>query len=145
MPQAIPVLVAGAGLYSASKDRKVNQQNVQQSAQERAENQALIRAGEQQAQGYLSGALPQMQDYTQQGYSNAYDMLSGAIPQQIGAIQQGGADAQRFLMGSMPYYQQALMGTPINYEQVIQNTKPINTTYDASMFSQKLPQFNFNR
>ena len=157
MPPAIPALaaigggsaMAGAaglataagGLYSASQDRKANRANQRTAAAERAESLQFIQDREKQAQNFLSGAYPEMQSLIGQGYQGAYNVQQGAIPQQLSAIRQGGQDAQRFLMGSLPYYQAALMGTPFDMNQVVQNTRPASVGVDMSMFNQQLPQF----
>jgi len=80
-------------------------------------SQEYIKSQESKAQGYLSNAMPGMQEATAQGFQGAANVLGGAVPQQIGALQQGSQAAQQYLLGGMPAFQSALMGTPINYGQ----------------------------
>lgn len=78
-------------------------------------SQQFIQAQEGRAQDFLSGALPQMQNATFQGFQGAADVVGSMAPQQISAMQQGNVAAQQYLMGGLPAFQRALMGQPLNY------------------------------
>lgn len=70
-----------------------------------------------QAQNYLTGAMPGIQESARQGFGGAFDITQQAMPAQINAMQQGNIAAQNYLIGGMPAFQNALMGMPVNYGQ----------------------------
>jgi hypothetical protein len=165
MPAAVPLLAAigggsaaagavtlagtGAALYGAAKDRKIASQNQDMSAQERSNSLGYIQDQTNQAQNYLTGAFPQMQQATNRGYTGALEALQGSIPLQLGAISQGAQDAQRFQLGSLPFIQQALMGQKMDMSQLapyVQKSQiPFNPNIASNLIQKYGPQAQMMR
>ena len=101
-----------------------------------AQNDDALQAINQQgqiAQDYLSGAKPEMQRLTAEGFQGAANLLQGAVPQQLSAISQGNVAAQQYLLGGMPAFQNALMGSQLGPVQ--QPLQPTQIQTDASFLS----------
>ena len=92
------------------------------------------------ARGDLMGAYPGASQAINQGAQSAMDLWGQILPQQIGAVQQGGQEAQRFMLGGLPYIQRAIMGAPMNLENIVPNVRPGMVSPNLSFASQQLPQ-----
>ena len=108
-----------------------------QQAKGLAEQQRLIREGTQQARGDIMELFPQASQLQQQGFQGALDIFGQALPQQAQTFQQGNVAAQQQLLNALPMQQAAILGQPINYNQLqaTQLQQP-----DLSFLQTQLPQ-----
>ena len=97
---------------------------------------------QQTAQGRqdVLSAYDPMTQAIQQGYQRGADIYSFAIPQQLAALQSGAQEAYRMRAGALPAYQSALMGTPYNLSQMVNQTAPINVPTYQNVPSMGQPQ-----
>lgn len=105
----------------------------------RAAEEFIKQQTSQGRQDVLSAYDP-MTQAIQQGYQRGADIYSFAIPQQLAALQSGAQEAYRMRAGALPAYQSALMGTPYNLSQMVNQTAPINVPTFQNVPSMGQPQ-----
>ena len=105
----------------------------------RAAEEFIKQQTSQGRQDVLSAYDP-MTQAIQQGYQRGADIYSFAIPQQLAALQSGAQEAYRMRAGALPAYQSALMGTPYNLSQMVNQTAPINVPTYQNVPSMGQPQ-----
>ena len=95
-------------------------------ADNRRSAEEFIKQQTSQGRQDVLSAYDPMTQAIQQGYQRGADIYSFAIPQQLAALQSGAQEAYRMRAGALPAYQSALMGTPYNLSQMVNQTAPIN-------------------
>lgn len=113
---------------SANKDAKRNMQGNQQFALQQGN----------QAQNFLTGAIPGITNAIGSGYQGAANLLGGVAPQQLNALTQGNQAAQNYILAGLPAYQDAVLGRPQNFQYMADTTPRANIGYDPSIFNQKV-------
>jgi hypothetical protein len=113
----VAAAVVGGSVLGAVASRNATNKsiNASEAAGERASeqlNQSTAKARED-----LFKLFPAAQQNTQQGYQGALDVFNQTLPQQSGVFQAGNVAAQNQLIAGMPQFQNAILGSPVDYSQ----------------------------
>ena len=102
-----------------------------------ADTQRFIEQQGAQGRSDILGLAPGVGQNLNLGAQAALDVYGQTIPQQLSTFQQGNVGAQGALLAGMPQFQNAIMGTPVDYSQF----QPQAIQYDPSFAQQQLPDF----
>lgn len=111
------VVAAGAGIYGAKRDRDAANAATAASAEARDESLAYIKEATDTARNDIFELFPSAQESRQSGIGASMDFLKEALPVQIDTFQQGNVGAQEVLANALPQIQNALLGSPVVYDQ----------------------------
>ena len=112
----------GTTLLSGNQQKKA----AEAGADANAEANAQIQANKDQARGDILGLFSTSEQNLLKGNQGMLDFAQLASPQQFSTFNQGNLNAQRTLAQTLPQMYNAMMGNPINYN----NLQPREVLFD---------------
>lgn len=125
-----------AGFFSGLSG-KTAAEGAERALQEQRAAAELQRQAVDRAREEIFGITPLAQEAIREGFQGGLDVFSGAIPAQIDVMQQGNVGSQQALIGGLPQFQNAILGTGVDFSQM----QPFQVqTPDLSFLQRQLPQ-----
>ena len=133
------VVGTAAAVKSSSDQRKASKKAMQSQERQNESNAQFIAQQTAKARAEAVPLFAESQQAREGGFQKALDVFGQTIPRQIQATQAGSLGAQQALLSGLPQIQSAILGQPVNFNQLAPKQIGVNTSFARQSLA-KTPQ-----